>query len=112
MQYQIFIITLGFILMDILFGVTKAAVNKELSSTKMREGLMHKMAFIGAVAVATLFEYAMGYLDFGFTAPIVVPTCVYVCATELVSIIENLGDMNPALKATAFLKLFNIESGE
>jgi toxin secretion/phage lysis holin len=101
-------ITLLFILLDIVTGVVQAVANKELSSTKLRQGLFHKFAFMFAMILGYLVEFGMGYLDLGFTVPIATPVCIYICLTEIVSILENITLMNEDLKNSKFLSLFNV----
>ena len=38
--------------------------------------------------------------------PIVVPAAVYITVTEVSSIIENLGEINPEIKGSRLLSLF------
>lgn len=100
-------ITLCFILMDIITGLAQAAKNKSLDSTKMRDGLYHKMAFMMAVVLAYLCEYSMNWMDLGFNVPMVGGVCAFICLTELVSVIENISKMNPELSNSKFLSYFN-----
>ena len=94
-------------LADIVFGLLQATKNRCLDSSKMRDGLFHKLGFIGAIVLAYLCEYSIEYIDLGFTAPLVVPVCVFICLTEAVSILENLGKLAPELTTNDFLKLFD-----
>lgn len=106
MDWHIPLITLCFMCSDIVFGLLQATKNKCLDSSKMRDGLFHKIGFIGAIVLAYLCEYALAYIDLGFTAPLVIPVCVFICLTEAVSILENLGKLAPELATNEFLKLF------
>ena len=106
MDWHIPIITLCFMCTDIVFGLLQAAKNKCLDSSKMRDGLFHKIGFIGAIVLAYLCEYALAYIDLGFAAPLAIPVCVFICLTEVVSILENLGKLAPELATNEFLKLF------
>lgn len=106
------IITMIFIVLDIASGMAQAFANKNVSSEKLRQGLFHKMAFIFAIALGYLIEYAMGYMNLGFDAPIAIVVCVYVCLTEIISIVENITLLNPELRNTKFLELFNITTNE
>lgn len=88
------------IILDIVTGITQACYNRTIDSSKMRSGVYHKLSFIFAVSVAAFIEYAMNYIDLGYTLPLIVPTCGYIVLTELVSIVENISKMNPELKGS------------
>jgi toxin secretion/phage lysis holin len=100
------ILTLAFILFDLITGVVQAVANGELESGKMRSGLYHKLAFIFAMILGYLCEFACGYMELGFTIPLAIPVCVYICLTEIVSIIENIIKLNPELKDSKIWNLF------
>jgi toxin secretion/phage lysis holin len=111
MEFNIVIpvIACAFILMDIVTGIVQAIANKELESGKMRSGLYHKLAFIFAMVLGYLCEFACGYMELGFAIPLATPVCVYVCLTELVSIVENIIKLNPELKDSKLWDLFKNE---
>ena len=58
-DYHIFIVVAMFILLDMISGVMQAIKNKNVSSTVMRDGLIHKLTFVMAVALAYTCEYGM-----------------------------------------------------
>ena len=98
-DWHIIAIVLAFILMDIITGIAQAAKNKELDSSKMRDGLFHKIGFMFAVVLSCLCEYAMMWLDLGFDIPMIGGVCTFICLTELVSILENIALLAPELCA-------------
>lgn len=104
--YQLMIAGSATVVLDYATGLIKAAVKREIDSAKMRLGLWHKSAYVLAVALALVCEMTMRAADLGFTVPLVTPVLVYIILTEVASIIENLGEINPDLKATAFVGLF------
>ena len=104
-DYHVFLITFLFILLDITTGVTQALKNKTLSSVIMREGIYHKIGYVLIVSTAALIEYGVQYLDLGFTTPLVMPTCVMICLTEIVSIVENAERINPELSDNGIFNL-------
>ena len=106
MNFQILAVTAAFVALDVVFGFAQAAKNNAISSTKMRDGLFHKLGFLGAVVLACLCEYAEGIVDLGFSVPLAVPVCAFIILTEVVSILENLGKLAPELAADTFLKYF------
>ena len=106
-DWHIFAIVLAFILMDIITGIAQAAKNKALDSSKMRDGLFHKIGFMFAVVLSCLCEYAMIWLDLGFDIPMIGGVCTFICLTELVSILENIALLAPELSESTFLSYFN-----
>nr|DAG15870.1 MAG TPA: holin [Caudoviricetes sp.] len=91
------VLVVVFMMVDVLTGVLKAFKNKELSSTKAREGIYKKASFILFVAFGYLADFAMDYVDMGFKFPAAVTISTLVILTEAISILENLGSVNPDL---------------
>ena len=87
---------LGLMILDILTGFLGAWKNKEIASSKMRDGLGKKCAELCYIAVGGIFKCA-----FGIDA-ILYFMVFYVIYMELVSLAENcdkLGvDMPPIIK--------------
>lgn len=106
-DFHVFTIVAGFIVLDVVTGFTQAVVNKTVDSSVMRLGLWHKSAYVLAIILALLCEYSTAYLDLGFTLPITLPICAFIAMTETVSIIENLGKINPELISNGFLDIFS-----
>lgn len=96
---------------DIITGFMAAWKNKDIQSTKMREGLFHKSTLILLIILAWLCElFVMHVPDLGITVPLVIPTCIIIFAMELVSITENVAEINPELKGSKLLKLFSVSN--
>lgn len=96
---------------DIITGFMAAWKNKDIQSTKMREGLFHKGTLILLIILAWLCElFVMHVPDLGITIPLVIPACVIIFAMELVSITENAAEINPELKDSKLLKLFGMSN--
>lgn len=100
------IITAALIVMDYVTGLLKACMQHDISSAKMREGLYHKGAYVLVVALAEIIDTAQTYINLGFSLPLVVTSCVYIVLTEMASIVENLGEINPEIKGSRLLGLF------
>lgn len=109
MDWHIAAIVCAFIIMDLVTGVMQAVATKTLDSTKMRAGLWHKCGFIMATILAALVEWAMQFIDLGFTLPLFVPVCIFIILTEIVSIFENVCLLSPELANSKLAQLFNIE---
>lgn len=106
-------LSLSFMFIDVMTGMLKAVKNKELNSTKAREGIYKKASFILFIAFGYLADYAMQYVNMGFNFPAAVTICTLVIVTEAISILENLGKINPELvKIVApFLSALNNKEG-
>lgn len=102
-------LAIAFMLIDVFTGTLKAIKNKELNSTKAREGMYKKASFIIFIAFGYLADYAMVYVDLGFKFPAAVTICTLVILTEAISVLENLGKINPELVALVapFLSALN-----
>lgn len=97
------------IILDYITGLVKAAMQRDISSTKMREGLYHKGAFVLIMVLAEILEHAQRVIDLGYTLPIVIPAAVYVILTETTSILENLSQINPELADSPVMQLFRTQ---
>lgn len=89
-------ITCMFMLADIVSGFLKAWRAHDIKSRALREGLFHKSAFIGVIALAQLTELAAAKIpQIELNLPITGGICAYIILTEIVSVLENLRDINP-----------------
>lgn len=109
MNWNIVAIVAAFIVMDLVTGIMQAVANKSLDSTKMRSGGWHKCGFIMVIILAALVEWAMQFVNLGFTLPLFVPACVFIILTEIVSIFENVCKLSPELANSKLAQLFNID---
>lgn len=107
-------LALAFMVVDVFTGVLKAVKNKELNSTKAREGIYKKASFILFIAFGYLADYTMDYVNMGFNFPAAATICTLIVVTEAISVLENLGQINPDLvKLVApFLSALNKKEGE
>lgn len=101
-----FLITFGFIVLDFVSGMLKAVGMKEFSSTKMREGLFHKVALLLCMLLGYAVDFAQGYVELGFHVPVGASICVYIVLMEVSSILENICTMNPELMPEAVKSIF------
>lgn len=95
-----------FIIVDYITGVINAVMHGKLSSTKMREGLGHKFAYLCVFFVAWFIDFEMGHIDLGFHTALTPLVTVGIVLIELSSIIENIGKINPELAEAKFMKIF------
>lgn len=97
---------LVFTSLDYITGVINAVMHGKLSSTKMREGLGHKFAYLCTFFVAWFIDFEMGHIDIGFYTALTPLVTVGIVLIELSSIIENIGKINPKLAEAKFMKIF------
>lgn len=94
---KVAIVTLVFILFDTLTGFLKAAANHDIDSTALRKGLLHKLSEVVAIVFAFLCEYAVQYIHLGVEIPLVITVCGYIIIMEIISVLENIVEVNPEL---------------
>lgn len=90
-------VVLVFILFDILTGVIEAFYKKNVNSTAIRRGLYHKLSEVLALVGSYGLEYLIQYINLGVELPLLGVVAVYICLMELISIMENICDINPEL---------------
>lgn len=94
---SIYLITGGFILLDIVTGLVNAFKSRKYTSSVMREGLFHKCGSILCILFGVLVDYAQGFLDLGVNVPVAISICGYIVLMEVGSIIENVCSINPEI---------------
>lgn len=106
---------------DMITGFAGAVKNKCIKSEKMRTGLWHKAGFCGIIVLAWMYEVGAQYLNFEVAKidlgiavpeiPAVTAVCCFIVATEIVSIIENLCELNEDIQKLPFLTAFIAHNG-
>lgn len=110
---MVYLITGGFIMLDMITGLIKAFKEKSYTSSVMREGLFHKCGSIICVIFGMLVDYSQSYIDLGVTIPIAVPICSYIMLMEVGSIIENVCTINPHILPNKLKQYFSkLSKGE
>lgn len=94
---RIYFIVGGFIIADVITGLLQALYHGELNSTKLRQGLFHKLSEVLAVIFSVGIEYACEYINLGVDLPVLSVVSVYISLMETISILENLCKVNPQL---------------
>ena len=102
------VVTIALVLMgmDILLGLAGAVKDRDVRSSKMREGLWHKAGSIGLIVLAYILEGAVDHVDLGLVFPGVLAVCAYIIVMEVGSCLENLVVLNPKLKHNPILQVF------
>lgn len=99
-----------FNLFDVLTGFYAAWAVGQLDSSRMRDGLKHKVGFMLALAFAILCEAIMTRFDIGFEGMLLMPLATYIIVTEVVSICENLRKVAPELADSPLFDRFKGEA--
>lgn len=102
------IIAMAFMTADLLSGFGAAVKNKNVISSKMREGLWHKAGLVGLIALAFGLEHTSNFLTLGFSVPAVNAVCVWIVLIEVISIIENLGKLNEEIMKSPIGEVFKV----
>ena len=104
---QIAIISLLiFILLDWIFGLGSALMQKKFSSEKMRQGIGHKCSELGFILVGIIMDaMIMSGLNLGVQGPILTTVALYLCIMEIGSLLETFAKINPELAHSPVFKL-------
>lgn len=100
-------ITAILIAMDYISGIAAAASRGDLQSSKMREGLWHKLGEVGAILLAYLVAEEGHYIGLPYQIDLLIPAVIiWLSVMEITSILENLTLLNPDLASSGFLRIF------
>ena len=114
MPFEVYVCLLALVVIDYVTGIVGAVVNNNFSSSVMRQGLLHKMAYVVCFVIGFIVNIMCDYIDLGFIygASILSLISVWVAVTEVSSILENVCVINPELKDSALFKIFAHEDDE
>lgn len=107
-QFYPIIIALIFNLLDLCSGIITAVKLKDIQSSKLRDGLFKKVGFMLCYFIAWLVDTQGSIIGFQFSVQILPVIILYVCTTELVSILENICKINPDILPEKLMELFHI----
>ena len=102
-------ISLVFNGLDILSGFIGALKNKELNSSKMRDGFFKKAGFVFLNVLAVVIEYSRLYIDIPIGVNLVPITVGYTVLNEIISIVENICILNPKLVPQKIKELLELK---
>lgn len=97
MPVHLIIVTMIFIVVDILVGLIKALATKSYKSRCMAEGLYHKIGEVLIIAFGMLCEYSFPVIGLNVDLPIVSTICVYIVTMETGSVLENIAAISPTV---------------
>lgn len=102
MKVTVIIVTVCFMLADILTGLVRAWYERDVKSDALRAGLFHKISFLVSICLAAGLEYAATVVpQIQIELPIANGVCAYIILTEVVSILENIKAVNPQIGGIA-----------
>ena len=93
---------------DVLTGYVAAVIRRDVSSTKMREGLGHKALLLCVEMLAFVIEVVCQHVEGmgAISGVTVVGISVVIIAMEVTSIWENVVSASPELKDSPLGKVF------
>lgn len=112
MNVEPVIVALCFNALDLLTGCIAAVKNKEIRSSKLRDGLFKKIGFLICYFLAWLIDSEGVAVGFSFGVNILPVVILYACTTELVSVLENVSKINSDLLSDKLKELFRISDKE
>lgn len=91
---------------DVLSGFVGACVRHDVQSTKMREGIGHKVLLMIIIAIAYILGVGLQHVSgANITVPSTEVVCAYIVVMELASITENVNKAWPEFSGTALSHL-------
>lgn len=106
------VVALSLNLFDLISGFVGAVKNKDIKSSKLRDGMFKKVGFIFCYVLAYLLDSEGNAIGFSVGVKLLPIIITYVCITEVVSILENISKINSDLMPEALKDLFHINKGE
>lgn len=103
------LIALAFHLVDFSTGLIGAFKEKNLKSSKMRDGMFKKMGFLICYGVCVLIDNYGSFIGLNIGVDLLPIIVLYSVTTELVSIFENIHRINPSLVPQKIINLLHIE---
>lgn len=106
------LVALSLNLFDLISGFVGAIKNKDIKSSKLRDGMFKKVGFIFCYILAYIIDSEGNIIGFSIGVKLLPVIITYVCVTEVVSILENISKINSDLLPETLRNLFHINKGE
>ena len=106
------IVALSLNMFDLISGFVGAVKNKDIKSSKLRDGMFKKVGFIFCYVLAYILDCEGNVIGFSVGVKLLPIIITYVCITEVVSILENISKINSDLLPETLKDLFHINKGE
>lgn len=112
-EFYIIVMPMVMACLDLVSGYLAAMHNGEVNSSVMFEGMFKKLSEVLAIVVAKATEFAItvfGAAELGINTsiPVCTAVCIFITVYELVSVVENIGKMNPAIGG-ALVRILGID---
>lgn len=112
-EFYIIVTPMVMACLDLVSGYLAAMHNGEVNSSVMFEGMFKKLSEVLAIVVAKATELAIavfGAAELGMnpSIPVCMAVCIFITVYELVSVVENIGKMNPAIGG-ALVRILGID---
>lgn len=112
-EFYIIVTPMVMACLDMVSGYLAAMHNGEVDSSCMFEGVFKKLSEVLAIVVAKATEFAIavfGATELGMSPsiPVCTAVCVFITVYELVSVVENIGKMNPTI-GSALVRILGID---
>lgn len=101
------IAVIAFIFIDCISGAIAASMVGDLSSKKMKVGLLKKFGYILILFTCYIIDFVSYKVDLGFTVKLYDITGVGISLIEITSIFENCCLINPEIKHSNILKVIS-----
>lgn len=98
--------------LDVITGVIAGVKNKNIQSSKLRDGLFKKIGFIFCYLLAWLIDSQGSTIGLNIGVSLLPIIILYVVVTEITSIIENICKINSDLMPEKLKELFHLTGGE
>lgn len=92
-----------------LTGFAVAVKEKNIVSSKLRDGLFKKCGFIACYVLAYTIDKNGVYIGMNVEVKILPIVISYVVLTEIISIIENISRLNPDIMPDKLLEMFHVK---
>lgn len=109
MTFEPMLLLFLLVIIDYIVGTIGHTMREGFSSAKMREGLVHKFAYVVVLSVCLIIKALLNYYDLPYYYG---DACfslafVWICVAEVGSILENVVLLNPDLADNSFLHIFD-----
>lgn len=94
---------------DLLTGIISAVKDKELQSSKLRDGIFKKVGFLICYFLALMIDMYGSEVGFHLDVQLLPIVLGFVCFTEVVSIIENISKISDIVP-DKLLEIFHISA--
>lgn len=109
MKFEPMLFLFLLVIIDYIVGTIGHTMREGFSSTKMREGLVHKFAYVVVLCVCHIIQALLNYYDlpYYYGSACLSLAFVWICVAEVGSILENVILLNPDLADSSFLRIFD-----